>query len=227
MRGRGLERGTTVHSRRRKELAIATPDAPQAAQPAASDASPKKRSFRPGPLLLQAGALAGAIGSIVGLLFTFVPSLRPGGSDNGNSVSAPIPGTNDKATLSVEADAVRQLTWGDFQREDGTPRKYWTGDPRQPGVTIRFGLEFPGYPKGTLFSIRYKLYRIEASKSLFVWQQREKVRMDADGDSCACTSDFIGVPRRNAIYRVDVAVFQPQAKFSEPVVENSTAPFAT
>jgi hypothetical protein len=160
------------------------------------------------------------------LLFTFVPSLRPGGGSDSTSVSANIPGTKDRATISLEDDAVTQLTYADYLRELGVPQKFATGNLRQAGIVIKYRLEFPGFPKGTPFRIRYDLQRIKQGEATLVRQQRQSVRLDADRDYCICTSDFIALPRGESIYRVEIAVFRPRAEFSEPVVEAPTDPFA-
>jgi hypothetical protein len=110
-------------------------------------------------------------------------------------------------------------------RENGVARKDVRGDARLAGIVIQYRLQFPGYPKGTDLRIRYELYRSAHGESIFVRQQRESIRLDADSDYCTCTSDFIGLPRGDAIYRVEIKVFRPHAEFSHPLVENHTALF--
>src|SRR4051812_38967779 len=177
----------------------------------------EERSIRPLALLLKAGALAGAIGSITGLVFTFAPGWKPGGSDAAAAtrVSAQIPGTSNHATLELDDDAVRHVTYLQYLRELGVKPKYVKGDLSQKGIVIDYRLEFPGYPKGTRFRISYALYR----GSDVVRQQPQLIHLDRDSDYCSCTSDFIALPRKDAIYRVVIRAFQPHAPFSEPVVK--------
>jgi hypothetical protein len=183
----------------------------------------EERSSRPVALLLKAGALAGAIGSMTGLLFTFAPQLKPGGSEPvGTRVSGTIPGTGNRATLEVGSDAVKHLTYREYLREVGVKPKYAQGDLDQTGIVIDYRLEFPGYPKGTRFRISYDLYRGNS----FVRQQPQRVHLDRDSDYCSCTSDFIALPRKDAVYHVVIRAFQPNAPFSEPVVKAPTYPFS-
>jgi hypothetical protein len=184
----------------------------------------EERSSRPVALLLKAGALAGAIGSMTGLLFTFAPQWKPSGSDAaaGTRVSATIPGTGNQATLELGSDAVKPLTYREYLREVGVKPKYAKGNLSQKGIVIDYRLEFPGYPKGTRFRISYDLY----SGDNFVRKQAQRVHLDRDSDSCSCTSDFIALPPKDAIYRVVIRAFQPKAPFSEPVVKARTYPFS-
>jgi hypothetical protein len=178
---------------------------------------------RPAALLLKAGALAGAIGSIVGLLFTFAPQLKPGGAEAAvTRVSAPIPGTTNRATLEIGRDAVRHLTYREYLHDVGVKPKYAQGDLSRNGIVIDYHLEFPGYAKGTRFRISYDLYRGDS----VVRQQPQLIHLDSDSDACACTSDFIALPAHDAIYHVVIRAFQPRARYSEPVVKAPTYPFS-
>lgn len=181
----------------------------------------KGRSFDPVAFLLKAGALAGAIGSMTGLIFTFAPSLKPHAHTDSTSVSARIPGTTRYATLTVPHDAVAHLTYGANLRELGVPSKYAKGDLNQKGVVVRYRLAFPGYPGGTRFRVDYDLYQ----GATFVRRQTQPIQMDADSDSCSCRSQFIALPARDAVYRVRISAFRPHAPFSEAVVQKATDPF--
>ena len=165
------------------------------------------RVFRPVALLLKAGALAGAIGSMTGLLFTFAPQLKPGTPGGGKTVSAPIPGTTARARLAVNGDAVRQLTYRDYLRELGVRLTYAKGNLSQAGAVITYRLKFPGYPKGTPFRVRYELYRDEQGGASFVRRQTERIHLDGNSDYCTCTSDFIALPGQAAIYHFVIGVF--------------------
>jgi hypothetical protein len=134
----------------------------------------ERRSFHPVAFLLKAGAIAGAIGSITGVLFTFAPGLQTGGDASTTRVSGRIPGTKLHATLTVPNDAVSHMSYRDNLRELGVPLKYSTDDLGQKGIAINYRLNFPGYPKGTRFRIRYDLYRGQT----FVRRQLQAIQMD-------------------------------------------------
>jgi hypothetical protein len=178
---------------------------------------------RSAAFLLKAGALAGAIGSIVGLLFTFAPHLKPGGAEAGVAHdSALIPGTKNRATLEIGRDAVRHLTYREYLRDVGVKTRFVQGNLRQKGIVIDYHLEFPGYAKGTRFRISYDIYRGDN----VVRKQPQLIHLDSNADSCACTSDFIALPAHDAIYHVVIRAFQPHARYSEPVVKAPTYPFS-
>lgn len=181
----------------------------------------KGRSFDPVAFLLKTGAVAGAIGSMTGLFFTFAPSLKPHAHVDSTSVTARIPGTTRYAKLTVPHDAVTHLTYGENLRELGVPLKYTKDDLNQKGVVVRYRLTFPGYPGGTRFQVHYDLYQ----GATFLRRQTQPIQMDADSDSCACRSQFIALPAKNAVYHVRISAFRPHAPFSEPVVQKATDPF--
>jgi hypothetical protein len=188
---------------------------------AATVSETKHRTFDPVAFLLKVGAVAGAIGSMTGLFFTFAPSLKPHAHVDSTTVTARIPGTKRFAKLTVPHGAVTHLTYGENLRELGVPLKYTTDDVSQKGVVVRYRLAFPGYPGGTRFQVDYDLYQ----GATFLRRQTQAIRMDADSDSCACRSEFIALPAKHGIYRVRVSAFRPHAPFSEPVVQKATDPF--
>ncbi len=188
-----------------------------------AEATERRRSFHPVAFLLKAGAIAGAIGSITGVLFTFAPGLQTGGDASTTRVSGRIPGTKLHATLTMPNDAVSHMSYRDNLRELGVPLKYSTDDLGQKGIAINYRLSFPGYPKGTRFRIRYDLYRGQT----FVRRQLQAIQMDVGSDTCVCRSPFIALPKQDAVYHVVISAFRPRAPFSDPVVHGSTYPFST
>jgi hypothetical protein len=171
-------------------------------------------------LILQAGAVAGAIASISGIVIGAAHLVARG--DSGPSTSA----QPDRVRLT--AGAVHSTTGKLALQAAGTDIN---STPKaildDAGVTVDYDLTTPGYKPGTEFPVRFLVYRKQpGGGERIVTRGADTARVQpVESDRCGCTSPFISLPRAPGRYRVEIQVFQPGGKTTEPLRRNSTKAF--
>jgi hypothetical protein len=156
-----------------------------------------RRGSRAYKLLLQAGAGAAALASIVGLVVTFV-HLRSSGS-------------HEQLVFQLGVPSVTPMTYKDFLLADvklkGDPTQgVPAADLRTTGVAVRWSATFKDAHPHRSFPTK-----------LTLWERRDGIAKQIDtfdgsplkpasSDSCGC-SEFMPVPRRRGRFYVEVAVY--------------------
>ena len=196
------------------ESAADAPDA-VAAGDENDDAPRGRRRPRPVALLLELGAVAGAIASIGAIVVAVIHVVSP--SDGGTkAVATPAP----KVTLAVPRGGVQVVTFREYLRSYGI-------DPNQTdhpealddvGFTVRYSATTRGYRPGTSLGVRFKLWEKTKSGDRFVtppvW---DLIKVERDPDTCGCKSTFIKLPRPAARYRLEIGIFAPGVRTGDPL----------
>jgi hypothetical protein len=188
----------------------------------AESAAPSLGRNRPIALLLQAGAIAGAIASISGIVFGVVHAVNRGHS--GGRPAAPQPG---QVHLAVPRSGVHRLTYAQYLKANGFDTKYAPPDQVDDvGVTVDYELSAPGYARGAEIPVLFRVFRIQpGGYASFVDELRDTAKLEVDSDSCTCTSTFIQIPRQKALYHIEVQVFRPGRKTHSPLKTDVSEPF--
>ncbi|HEX6715346.1 MAG TPA: hypothetical protein VF066_18285 [Thermoleophilaceae bacterium] len=182
------------------------------------------RFSRPVALILQAGAVAGAIASISGIVIGGV-HLLDGGHSKASTGAQPGPHP-DRVRLT--AGAVHSTTGKLALQAAGTPTGSTPKDILEDtGVTVDYDFTAPGYKPGTEFPLRFIVYgKQPGGVERVVTRGADTARVQpVESDPCGCVSPFISLPRGRAHYRVEIQVFQPGGKTTEPLRRKSTKPF--
>jgi hypothetical protein len=190
----------------------------------AADTAPEAASAqggrlrRPVAIVIQAGSVAAALGSIFGLVILFMPSLNPTTAGSGTDKVSTVLPDGAEITLAVERD-VERVTYGRWleletgSREGATPE-----EQSVPGVNVHYTAEFPAYASGAPFRARFTLKdQTNAAKD----QHVTKARLDADRDTCRC-AEFVPVPTGPSSYRVLVELYRPGEPYAAPVLAKYT-----
>ena len=179
-------------------------------------------SRRPTRLVAEAGAVAGAIVSIVAL----VQLVLPDGDDASATTTAGGPAP--EVSLALPPDPVRPLTYGNWLvavlGEDGE-EAVEALDPAErdrPGVTVDYDLATEGYPPGTKLNVRFELSQQTPTGEQPLEPVWDLAEIDRDPDSCTCTSTFLTLPDPAAAYRVVVGVFPPDVTSGSPLKSAAT-----
>jgi hypothetical protein len=171
--------------------------------------------------VVQAGSVAAALASIVGLVVFFVPSLTPG-KDGGSSerVVTVVMSNGEKIKLAIPKDGVpAPITYGGYlDLEENGSRGVPPSEKAVHGVDVHYRVAMPGYAKGAPFRTRFTVYDQAGTRT---HRHVTDARLDADSDECRCT-EFVPVPRSAKSYRVLVEVYRPGAPYAAPVVGQYT-----
>jgi len=172
-------------------------------------------------IILQAGSVAAALSSIVGLVVVFAPGLRSsgGGGDNERATTVVL-SQGQEIKLAIAKDHVpARVTYGRYlELEEEGSTGIPTDELRTPGADVHYRVEMRGYGKGAPFRTRFTLSN---QGGVAVHEHEAEATLDADSDECRCT-EFVPVPVSAQSYRVEVAVFRPGAPYAAPVVAQYT-----
>jgi hypothetical protein len=174
-------------------------------------------------LLLQTGAIAGAIGSIAALLLAVFHAVDGGGSDG-----RPPPARPGQVLLGLPTPSVHRLTFRNWLTASGIDPKSAPQDQLDDvGVTVDYELSAPGFKSGTTFPVRFRILRkTNSGGDAIVDEFDDPAQLEVDSDSCICTSSFFPIPRRKGRYRIEVQVFRPGPKTNSPLKKAYTEQFA-
>jgi hypothetical protein len=145
----------------------------------------------PAQLVLAAGALAAAVGSIVGF-----------GGTVASWLEGPPPGT--VRGLSVQSAEV--MTYGESLERDtpGAAADVPESQRRVPGRLIAYDVDTTGFTVKDVLPVRVVLRGGRAGIRRFDGQPV----IGGHGDTCGC-SQWVPVPRGNAHYTAEVQIFPP------------------
>ena len=156
-------------------------------------ATPKPRwhGLSPAKVLLSAGALAGAIGSILALTGTIESWFR----------SAPV-GT--VSMLSIQSSM--PLTYGQWRTHghagtQGVP----PGELKLPGRLVTYNVDTSGFRMNSRLPVRLIVYDQTAQTSSMVLADPIRV---AFGNDCGC-ADWVRIPNAAHRYSIEIAVYPP------------------
>jgi hypothetical protein len=170
---------------------------------------PEPRRFRLSPtkLILSAGALAGALGSILAL---------------GGTVQGFLEDPAEGSVEILKIQSVRPLTYGQWRIHEGGSTN---GLPPQQrglkGKLILYRVETAGFSKNTRLPVRYIVHDVTAQRTKVY--TGDAIRVVA-GNDCGC-DDWVPTPRAQARYFVEIQIFPPGPIRGEPEWSESTAEF--
>jgi hypothetical protein len=161
--------------------------------------------------LMQAGSVAAALGSIVGLAFTV-----------GDRVAAPFregerTGVHLEQVAVTEAIPLRDYFATRENRTDVDGLGFSKDELARDVLVVDYDARFEGGTKGEAFLFDRTLQRRGADGRItIVGRQAEPQTLDAADDSCGCF-DYFFLPGRGAEYRVVVEVKRPNAPSADPI----------
>jgi hypothetical protein len=161
--------------------------------------------------VLQLGALAGAVLSIVAVVKLVLPG------DSGPPKRA-APHVTPRVTLSLATTHVHVTTLRDYLRSLGAnPSSKPSPGLDERGFSAPYMLTVRGYSRGNTIRIRLEVWRQTATGERYaVPPTWDHVDVDRDPDSCTCQSTFIKLPAGPGRYRLVIGVFAPGTQESNP-----------
>ena len=181
----------------------------------ATSAAPSVGRRRPVALLLQAGAIAAAIGSISGIVLGVVHAVDSGHSDARTTAISDGRTTASRPArvrLTVPRPSVHPKTFAESLKARGINPKYAQPDQANDlGVMVAYHLDAPGYPRDASFTMKFLVFRVRpGGDESFVNEFSDQAQLEVDSDLCTCPSPFIPIPRVKGMYRIEVQVFRPK-----------------
>ena len=189
--------------------------ATRSSQPTSADAGPdSSRRRSPAQFVLAAGALAAAVGSVVGL-----------GTTVSSILDRKTPAKPAGKVRTLEVRSVRSLTYGqsrDLGPGDATPVPQ--SESGRPGELVEYDVETQGFTPEDEMPVSITLSDIEHPENDRTFPG-ESVS-GGGGDDCGC-SQWVPVPRGPTRYRVQVAIYQPGPLVPgrQPVKQDWSRPF--
>jgi hypothetical protein len=160
--------------------------------------------------VLQLGALAGAILSIVAVAKLVLPG------DEAPSKPVPRHGS-PRVTLALANENVRVTTLRDYLRSIGAdPGSEPSPDLDARGFSAPYTLNVRGYRPGSTIRVRFEVWRQTPGGDRYaVPPTWDHLDVDRDPDRCTCASTFIQLPSEGR-YRLVIGVFPPGTRESNP-----------
>jgi hypothetical protein len=159
--------------------------------------------------LLAAGALAGALSTIVALLVT---------------MHSWLPHDPKGTVKRLRLQNVRPLTYGEWRDHERVPL---TGVPKSQlriqGKLITFDVETQGYKQHVVLPVRIIVHDVTHQRSRTI--EADAIEVTA-GDDCGCF-EWVAVPNEGTRYYLEVAVFPPGAIRGQPLRTAATDYFTT
>jgi hypothetical protein len=157
--------------------------------------------------ILAAGALAGAVGSILGLGSTVA------------SVFTPAP---EGTVKSLRIQSIRPLNYGGWRDHEGASRTgVRAAQLRVPGKLITFDIETSGFDDDDELPVRIIVHDLTHDRHPTLLTDPARVR---SGKDCGCF-DWVAVPRGRTRYFIEVAVFPPGPIRGDPLRTVASAYF--
>jgi hypothetical protein len=179
-------------------------DPSEGGAPAAARVETRRRSAT--GLVLQVGALAGAVASIVGIVVFAVHGV--GSLVDHKPAGNPV----ERLHLAIPGGSVHRLTYATWAkrnigREHPKAAAALAHAPgaNDQGVEVDYDITAPKAAVGTLYRVRYTLLSEPGSEPIGRPIEDLK-RVTRSGDLCGCASAFIKVPHTTRLYRVEVAI---------------------
>jgi hypothetical protein len=156
--------------------------------------------------LLQLGAIAGAIASIVGIVLLAVHGV--------GSLVGDKPSVNPVETLrlTIPRPSVHRMTYATWAKRNIGPEHPKAAEALAhapgadtAGVEVDYDVSAPKVAVGTLYRVRYTLLR-EPGNTPVGRPIPDLKRFTHRGDVCGCASAFIKVPHTRHLYRVEITI---------------------
>jgi hypothetical protein len=167
--------------------------------------------------LIQAGSLAAAFASILGLVFTV-----------GDRVLGQFRHADSAAhvridDLSLEKMSLRTFLTTKTPHVPGTPFGYTKQELDGQVLVVDIRARYSHSSRGVPFPVKLSLETRRRDGSVAeVDAVSENYVLDASTDSCGC-SEYFRIPHRGREYRVDMQVLRPNAPTSEPVDQRTSS----
>jgi hypothetical protein len=176
-----------------------------AVQDAEDEPSGRRRiRLSPKQAVLTAGAIAGALASVIGL---------------GTTVGSWFESDPEGIVKSLKLQSVRPLTYGEWRSHEGVSNAGVPEDQlRQPGKLITYDIETRGYKENAELQVRIILHDATSSRSDTTRADPIKVKA---GEDCGCF-DWVAIPRTRHRYYLEVAVFPPGPVRGQPLKTAAT-----
>ena len=163
---------------------------------------------RPLKLLLTAGALAGAIASIIGLTGT---------------VQSYFNGPAEGSVRVLTIKSVNTLNYGEWRtHEHGGTKGVPAKQLGLPGWLISFDVNTSGFAKNTTLPVQLIRHDVSTHRSTNITGDPISVLNGAD---CGCT-DWVLIPHVGHKYYVEIAIFPPGPINGSPLRTDATAVFS-
>ncbi|HEV8459241.1 MAG TPA: hypothetical protein VGQ38_00915 [Gaiellaceae bacterium] len=155
-------------------------------------------------IVLQLGALAGALLSIVAVAKLVLPT------HHGPKTPAATK-TSQGMKLALAGEAVHTTTLRDYLKSIGdNPPSKPSPELDARGFSAPYSLDVHGYPIGSKAHVRFEVWRETASGERYAVPPRwDQVTIKRDPDTCTCISTFINLPRGGGRYRLVIGAFPP------------------
>jgi len=168
--------------------------------------------------VIQAGAVAAAIGSILGLGLT-VGDRITGAFSHGNA-------TPEVKVDDVKLETMSLQTFLDTKttQQAGQPALYGTKDLKQTVLVVELAARYAHSPRGVAFPVTYILETRRGDAGIKVVDRpvTDTAYLHASSDKCVC-AEWFHLPQRGHRYRVEVQIFSPDAPRTEsPLVETTS-----
>jgi hypothetical protein len=160
-----------------------------------------------GKALLAAGALAGAIGSIIALSSTVAGWFKSG---------------PEGTVKALRIQTIRPLTYGEWRdHESASTAGVPAAQLQVPGKLITFDIETNGYNDNEELPVRIIVHDVTRHRSHSVLADPARVTA---GKDCGCF-DWVAVPAGRSRYYLEVAVFPPGPIRGDPLKTKSSGYF--
>jgi hypothetical protein len=171
--------------------------APRSGSGRATRRSPRARTSL-ATVVIQAGAIAGAVGAVLSVVFVLLPNLRP------KADQAPTEKRADIGVLKVE----RPVTYKQYLQRTGLPGgDYGAAYLGRQGVFVEFDVSITGY-KGQPLPLRWSLF--DAVSGAEVSEAKgTTLRAEAPSDR-ATWHIWAPLPRRRGTFFLLIQLFDPK-----------------
>jgi hypothetical protein len=166
--------------------------------------------------LLQAGSLAAALASILGLVFTV-----------GDRVTGQFSHGQTTAHVQIDDLSLTKMSLRTFlvtkkAHVPGTPFGYEKKELDDQVLVVDVRARYAHSSRGVPFPVKLTLEARRADGSIdAVDSASESYVLDAGKDSCGC-SEYFRIPQRGREYRVEMQVLRPNAPTSEPLDQRAS-----
>jgi hypothetical protein len=161
--------------------------------------------------LVQAGSLAAAIASILGLVFTV-----------GDGVTGLFAHSDSTAHVQIDDVSLEKMSLRTFlstkkAHVPGTPFGYTKQELDDQVLVADVRARYAHSSRGVPFPVKLSLQGRGADGSIHeVDAASESYVLDAGQDSCGC-SEYFRIPQPGREYRVELQILRPNAPTSEPL----------
>jgi hypothetical protein len=174
-----------------------------------------RESFVSQKRLIQAGSLAAALGSILGLAFTV-----------GDRVTGLFGSDDSTPRVHIEKVALETMSLRTFlitkrAHVPGTPFGYSKKELDSDVLVVDIRAQYAHSSRGVSFPVSLTLEARRRGRVSAVDAFSTNYVLDDRNDSCGC-HEYFRIPSRGREYRVEMQILRPNAPTSEPLDESES-----